>query len=56
MRMKAIPVQRLRVNTRDRIVDRPGANGLQKSDIDWLVPHQATSALFFSTPKTRHEA
>ena len=36
----------------DRIVDETlEANGLQKSDIDWLVPHQANIRIISATAK-----
>ena len=42
IRMEGNAVFRMAVKTLDRIVDETLiANGLQKSDIDWLVPHQA---------------
>ncbi len=42
MRMSGNAVFKMAVNTLDAIVDETlDANGLQKSDIDWLVPHQA---------------
>ena len=40
--MKGNQVFKIAVNTLDRIVDETlKANNLKKSDIDWLVPHQA---------------
>jgi 3-oxoacyl-[acyl-carrier-protein] synthase-3 len=40
------------VNTLDAIVDDTlAANGLEKSDIDWLVPHQANIRILQSTAK-----
>jgi len=40
------------VNTLDQIVDETlVANGLQKSDIDWLVPHQANIRILQATAK-----
>jgi 3-oxoacyl-[acyl-carrier-protein] synthase-3 len=40
MRMEGNAVFKMAVNTLDRIVDETlEANGLSKSDIDWLVPH-----------------
>jgi 3-oxoacyl-[acyl-carrier-protein] synthase-3 len=40
------------VNTLDAIVDDTlAANGLEKSDVDWLVPHQANIRILQSTAK-----
>jgi 3-oxoacyl-[acyl-carrier-protein] synthase-3 len=40
------------VNTLGRIVDETlEANNLQKSDIDWLVPHQANIRIINATAK-----
>ena len=40
------------VNTLGRIVDETlAANGLQKSDIDWLVPHQANIRIIAATAR-----
>ncbi|OYY03976.1 MAG: 3-oxoacyl-ACP synthase, partial [Mehylophilales bacterium 35-46-6] len=40
--MEGNPVFKMAVNTLDQIVDETlTANNMQKSDIDWLVPHQA---------------
>jgi len=40
------------VNTLDAIVDETlAANGMQKSDIDWLVPHQANIRILQATAK-----
>jgi 3-oxoacyl-[acyl-carrier-protein] synthase-3 len=40
------------VNTLDAIVDETlVANGMQKSDIDWLVPHQANIRILQATAK-----
>lgn len=52
MRMEGNPVFKMAVNTLDRIVDETlEANGLQKSDIDWLVPHQANIRIIAATAK-----
>lgn len=52
MRMEGNPVFKMAVNTLDRIVDETlEANGLQKSDIDWLVPHQANIRIISATAK-----
>jgi len=40
------------VNTLDRIVDETlASNGMKKSDIDWLVPHQANIRILQATAK-----
>lgn len=50
--MEGNPVFKVAVNTLDLIVDETlAANGLQKSDIDWLVPHQANIRILQSTAK-----
>jgi 3-oxoacyl-[acyl-carrier-protein] synthase-3 len=52
MRMEGNPVFKMAVNTLDRIVDETlEANGLQKTDIDWLVPHQANIRIISATAK-----
>jgi 3-oxoacyl-[acyl-carrier-protein] synthase-3 len=52
MRMEGNPVFKMAVNTLDRIVDETlEANGLQKSGIDWLVPHQANIRIISATAK-----
>ncbi|HRK78323.1 MAG TPA: beta-ketoacyl-ACP synthase III [Thiobacillus sp.] len=52
MRMEGNAVFKMAVNTLDRIVDETlEANGLQKSDIDWLVPHQANIRIISATAK-----
>ncbi len=52
MRMEGNAVFKIAVNTLDRIVDETlEANGLQKSDIDWLVPHQANIRIITATAK-----
>ncbi len=52
MRMEGNAVFKMAVNTLDRIVDETlEANGLQKSDIDWLVPHQANIRIIQATAK-----
>ena len=52
MRMEGNPVFKMAVNTLDRIVDETlEANGLAKSDIDWLVPHQANIRIISATAK-----
>jgi 3-oxoacyl-[acyl-carrier-protein] synthase-3 len=52
MRMEGNAVFKMAVNTLDRIVDETlEANGLRKSDIDWLVPHQANIRIISATAK-----
>jgi 3-oxoacyl-[acyl-carrier-protein] synthase-3 len=50
--MEGNAVFKIAVNTLDAIVDEAlEANGLQKSDVDWLVPHQANIRILQSTAK-----
>ena len=50
--MEGNAVFKMAVNTLDAIVeDTLAANGLEKSDIDWLVPHQANIRILQSTAK-----
>lgn len=50
--MKGNEVFRMAVNTLGRIVDETlEANQMQKSDIDWLVPHQANIRIISATAK-----
>ena len=50
--MEGNAVFKMAVNTLDAIVDDTlTANGLEKSDIDWLVPHQANIRILQSTAK-----
>ena len=50
--MEGNAVFKMAVNTLDAIVDDTlAANGLEKSDIDWLVPHQANIRILQSTAK-----
>jgi 3-oxoacyl-[acyl-carrier-protein] synthase-3 len=50
--MKGNEVFRMAVNTLGRIVDETlEANQMQKSDIDWLVPHQANTRIIAATAK-----
>lgn len=52
MRMSGNAVFKMAVNTLDAIVDETlEVNGLQKSDIDWLVPHQANIRIIQATGK-----
>ncbi len=50
--MKGNEVFRMAVNTLGRIVDETlEANHMQKSDVDWLVPHQANTRIIAATAK-----
>ncbi|CAA6815556.1 MAG: 3-oxoacyl-[acyl-carrier-protein] synthase, KASIII (EC [uncultured Thiotrichaceae bacterium] len=50
--MKGNEVFRMAVNTLGRIVDETlEANNMQKSDVDWLVPHQANIRIINATAK-----
>jgi len=50
--MKGNEVFKMAVNTLGRIVDETlAANNMQKSDIDWLVPHQANIRIINATGK-----
>jgi len=50
--MEGNGVFKVAVNTLDAIVDETlTANRLQKSDIDWLVPHQANIRILQATAK-----
>jgi 3-oxoacyl-[acyl-carrier-protein] synthase-3 len=50
--MEGNAVFKVAVNTLDAIVDETlEANGMAKSDIDWLVPHQANIRILQSTAK-----
>lgn len=50
--MKGNEVFKMAVNTLGRIVDETlAANHMQKSDIDWLVPHQANLRIINATAK-----
>jgi len=52
MEMKGNEVFRVAVNTLGRIVDETlDYNNMQKSDIDWLVPHQANIRIIQATAK-----
>lgn len=52
IRMEGNAVFKVAVKTLDAIVDETlSANGLQKSDIDWLVPHQANIRIIQATAK-----
>ncbi len=50
--MEGNAVFKIAVNTLDQIVDETlEANGMQKSDVDWLVPHQANIRIIQATAK-----
>ena len=50
--MKGNEVFKMAVKTLGRIVDETlAANGLEKSDIDWLVPHQANTRIIEATAR-----
>ncbi|HSG93031.1 MAG TPA: beta-ketoacyl-ACP synthase III [Methylotenera sp.] len=52
IKMEGNAVFKMAVNTLDQIVDETLlANGLQKSDVDWLVPHQANIRILQATAK-----
>ena len=52
IKMKGNEVFRVAVRTLGRIVDETlSKNNLQKSDIDWLIPHQANSRIIAATAK-----
>jgi 3-oxoacyl-[acyl-carrier-protein] synthase-3 len=52
IKMRGNEVFKVAVNTLGRIVDETlEANGLQQSDIDWLVPHQANTRIIAATAK-----
>lgn len=52
LEMKGNEVFRIAVNTLGRIVDETlEHNNLQKSDVDWLVPHQANIRIIKATAK-----
>lgn len=52
MEMKGNEVFRMATNTLGRIVDETlAANGLEKRDIDWLVPHQANIRIIAATAR-----
>lgn len=52
IRMKGNEVFKMAVNTLGRIVDETlEHNNMEKSDIDWLVPHQANTRIINATAK-----
>lgn len=53
--MKGNEVFKMAVNTLGRIVDETlQANGLKKTDVDWLVPHQANIRIINATARKLH--
>jgi 3-oxoacyl-[acyl-carrier-protein] synthase-3 len=53
--MRGNEVFRMAVTTLGRIVDETlEAGGLDKSDIDWLIPHQANIRIIQGTAKKLH--
>ncbi len=51
-KMKGNEVFKMAVNTLGRIVDETlKANGMKKSDVDWLVPHQANIRIINATAR-----
>ncbi len=53
--MEGNAVFKMAVKTLDAIVDETlNANGMQKSDINWLVPHQANIRILQATAKKLH--
>ncbi len=53
--MKGNEVFKVAVNTLGKIVDETlAANNMQKSDIDWLVPHQANLRIIAATARKLH--
>lgn len=52
LKMQGNEVFKIAVNTLGQIVDETlAANGLEKSDIDWLVPHQANIRIITATAR-----
>jgi len=52
IKMEGNAVFKMAVNTLDQIVDETLiANGMQKSDVNWLVPHQANIRILQATAK-----
>ena len=50
--MRGNEVFKIAVNTLGRIVDETlAANGMEKTDIDWLVPHQANTRIIAATAR-----
>lgn len=52
LEMQGTEVFKMAVTTLSRIVDETlEANGMQKSDIDWLIPHQANNRIIQATAR-----
>jgi len=52
LKMRGNEVFKMAVNTLGRIVDETlAANAMQKSDVDWLVPHQANIRIITATAR-----
>jgi len=52
IKMRGNEVFKIAVNTLGRIVDETlTANGMEKTDVDWLVPHQANIRIIAATAK-----
>ncbi len=52
VKMQGNEVFKIAVNTLGRIVDETlAANGMEKSDVDWLVPHQANIRIIAATAR-----
>ncbi len=52
VKMQGNEVFKIAVNTLGRIVDETlAANGLEKADVDWLVPHQANIRIIAATAR-----
>lgn len=52
IQMKGNEVFKMAVNTLGRIVDETlAANGMDKQDVDWLVPHQANTRIIAATAR-----
>ena len=52
VQMQGNEVFKMAVNTLGRIVDETlAANNMQKSDVDWLIPHQANIRIIQATAK-----
>ena len=53
VKMQGSEVFKMAVRTLSRIVDETlAANGMEKEDLDWLVPHQANTRIISATAKT----
>jgi len=53
--MRGAEVFKMAVNTLGRIVDETlEKNGLEKSDVDWLIPHQANIRIIHATARKLH--